>query len=728
MNLKVQKEAGQWDEYRKAVDWLAVGIVVNIVVFFVLMIVALGLTNLFAEGVSKGSVAYITDYMIYSFTRPWHMFVVMWRWLMMFFAEFPAVWYLWIPLIPFVVAFKGVRYVIKKNPYNFWNTFHGSGRVATYAETEAMGLRGKYMLIGKLSGKLLQLNDTRSAICVGASNEGKTESVVIPAILSSDEMCMMIHESGILFEKTSGYRSTVGPVFMLDFTKVDEPEKNIFYPSWNPLARGNLPLYGPGRYNYISSLCFMLIKDGPSGADPYWAKAGRSALEGFVNYICDKCDGAKANDYFLHRLMEGSLDEEDRKVLASYYKAMPDKKDAVIKAREELAANRITLENYLPIGKWDPIPEEWHGRQACLAMLIDMVTLIQMEINDELKEKRDRGDPSYYTADPWNMIIENMLKESLNFGYSRRAILELNQILNLPGKQRSSVLSTAFAGIGSFKNSAVRQRTAMNDFTYRDLRGMKNPETGEFKPITIYVSSNDEYGVSSVFFNVNTGYLMSFPPNVAGHGPFPMMFAMDNFHRMEKMPKFIDLVGMGRSQKVSFLIVVQDLAQIIAKYSETDLDVLMTNCSIKIIKRTNNPTSTERFSPMIAMRSRKVASKYSYSEGLFGRKDNWTLNVSYKWDSTALQGFAKGAISGGLSPNESRILVQGFKNRPIKGDSVYYRKHEFLLQKAQMARASFISEEIMSERLEEDCHPPLYVLFETAADKRKRMEVRKTAN
>ncbi len=724
MSVKKILEDGQWDEYRNAMNWVAIGSIVSVFIFLILLILTLGLTNIAYEGFSKLSIVNFWDYLLLCFKKPWHVFVVMGRWMYIFFTDFPAAWFNWLPIISFYALGYGIRYTLKKNPHRFMNTFHGSSSAANFEEAKKMGLDGKYMLICSMGGKWLRLNDTRSAICVGSTNEGKTESVVIPAILTADEMCVMVHESGILFEKTSGHRATLGPVFMLNFSKVDDVEKKEFYPSWNPLASGNIPLYGPGRYNYISALCFMLIKDGPTGADPYWAKAGRSALEGFVNYLCDKCDSAKANDYFLNRLEEGGLDEEDRRVLASYYKAMPDNKSAVIKARENLENNNITKDNYVPIGKWDPIPEEWHGHQSNLATLIDMVTLIQMEINDELKEKRDSGDPSYYTADPWNMIIENMLKESVNFGYSRRAILELNQILNLPGKQRSSVLSTGFAGIAPFKNTAIRQRTAMNDFTYKDLRGMKNPETGEYHPVTIYVNSSDPYGINSVFLNINTGYLMSYPPNVAGHGPYPMFFALDNFHRMDKMPKFIDMVGMGRSQKVSFLIVVQDLAQVNAIYSENDVSVLMTNCSIKMIKRTNNPTSSERFSPMIGMRTVKEATGYSYSEGFFGKKNNWNKDVKYRWHGSPVQGFAKGVLSGGLNRDEVRILVQGYSNRPIKGDAIYWKKNEKLSELAQIPKAAAVSEDVRDQRDVEDRNPPLYVLFETGADKRNKMTVK----
>ena len=72
------------------------------------------------------------------------------------------------------------------------------------------------------------------------------------------------------------------------------------------------------------------------------SQAGRAALEGFINYICDKCEQARANDYFLQRLYENAMDDEDYDVLETYYDAM-DKSIAVKQALSHVRKRTLTF-------------------------------------------------------------------------------------------------------------------------------------------------------------------------------------------------------------------------------------------------------------------------------------------------------------------------------------------------------------------------------------------------
>ena len=42
--------------------------------------------------------------------------------------------------------------------------------------------------------------------------------------------------------------------------------------------------------------------------------------------------------------------------------------------------------------------------------------------------------------DAWQMIFEKIVLETAYYGYGRRSLLELNQVLTLPDKQRGSVV------------------------------------------------------------------------------------------------------------------------------------------------------------------------------------------------------------------------------------------------------------------------------------------------
>lgn len=56
----------------------------------------------------------------------------------------------------------------------------------------------------------------------------------------------------------------------------------------------------------------------------------------------------RANDYFIGRVYEGKLDEEDKRVLEGYYLEMRDPMSA--RAIQDLHNDTLTIDNYLPIG------------------------------------------------------------------------------------------------------------------------------------------------------------------------------------------------------------------------------------------------------------------------------------------------------------------------------------------------------------------------------------------
>lgn len=82
-------------------------------------------------------------------------------------------------------------------------------------------------------------------------------------------------------------------------------------------------------------------------------------MTGFIHFIVSKCEKARANDYFIGRVYEGKLDEEDKRVLEGYYLEMHDPQAS--RAIQNLRTNNITIDNYLPIGTWALLPENGLG-------------------------------------------------------------------------------------------------------------------------------------------------------------------------------------------------------------------------------------------------------------------------------------------------------------------------------------------------------------------------------
>lgn len=587
-----------------------------------------------------------------------------------------------LPLLPMGIFLYYEFWLFSANPYYLFPQYFGDGREASPKDIQKMGLYdGKHLLLGIFAKKKMRMPDARSVFCIGCPGSGKTMGVIIPSILDDSTSSMIIHDpKGEIAKLTSGYRATVGPVFKMNWMGRDDEARGIRWPSWNPIGGGNLPSLKNGREGYIDNLILFLIPDGPSGTDPYWVKTGRGCLTGLTGYLCGKVDQAQANDYFLDRIKNHALDEEDYEVLVSFYEAMRDFPE-VLEAKEHAINREITEENYLPVGTWDLIPDSWQGKDACFAMLLDIINTAQIRCNAEISERQKNQDMAAFNLDAWQMIFEKIVLETAYYGYGRRTLLELNQVLSLPDKQRGSVMSMALSGVNIFKNSAVRCRTSMNDFNYEQLRGIKDEETGQYKPVTIYMSVPYEDLKSSVllstlFINMATNYLMEFGPNQGAAGPCSVGFILDEFQHMPSLSSITDGIIFGRTKQNKFLVCVQDWHQISSKYSKETTDIILSSVAAKIIKRQNNKETrdllTKGITPLTAVNRYSEDRSWSWID-ITGPliptkpvKIGFEINFPYK---RKIKSYSDTVLSGSkfftMGPELQVVLYAGHLDRPI---------------------------------------------------------------
>ena len=579
--MGLQKRGEEWEEYDHAVQWMSLTVIITLLVTIFLAVISMPLGYVIGNGISKESMDNVGKFMGMIFNDPSYLFSRYWNWMRQIGNYHgPFSFSLWLPVLPILSLPIGLIIGAVTNPYRFQSNIHGSGRIATLKDIKAMKLLdGFCMVIGKFKGYYLKLPETLSTLCCAPPGTGKTAGVVIPTIFNSKGLSLVINDpKPELCFTTSGARAKEGPVFIINWGAEDNPAEGLYYPSWNPLSPTALPAQGPGRDMYIDSMCNILVEDPKGGADPHWSQTGRAALTGFIHFIASKCEKARANDYFIGRVYEGKLDEEDKQVLEGYYEDIKMHNPAAVRAISDLRNNNLTVENYVPIGTWDLLPEKWVGREACIAMIMEWLTEAQIKQGQEIKRRLAEGDQMAAMADPMRDLLDAAIEESRKYGYSQRAYTELSTLSNMPDKERGSVMSTAFAGIGVFKNSAVVSRTSFSDLQFKDLRGMKDPITGEWKPISVYLSINQVDAralgvISGIFIELMSSYLISNPPNYVNAtdgkmGPFPALFVLDEFPQMPKLKAVIDGPAVGRGQKVSYLLIGQDLGQISGKYGK----------------------------------------------------------------------------------------------------------------------------------------------------------------
>ena len=615
---------------------------------------------------------------------------------------------LYLPWLPFIFIFLVFILGIAMNPYQYMPNIFGAGRLASVTDVKKMGLfSGFCCVLGKFHWKLLKMPETLSALVVAPPGAGKTAGVVVPTILESDDLSIIVNDvKPELSDMTSGYRATKGPVFVINWGAQDDPEKGVYYPSWNPLSPSCLPPLGPARDMYIDSMVAVLVEEPKGGQDPHWSKTGRNAMSGFLHFIASKCERAKANDYFINKLQEGSFDAEDAKILATYYADMSD--NSAMLALDALQKGQLTLNNYAPVGTWEGLPEDWHGHEPCIAMILEWLTSMQMKVAADIKRRTDEGDQMAMMADPMKDVLDAAVNESNRFAYSRRAIGELNQLAATPDKERGSILSTALSGISIFKNAAVRERTKFSDLTFRDLRGLPDPVTREMKPVSVYLSINQVDAkalnvITGIFVELMSSYLIANKPGMLGAdgkkaGPYPVLFVLDEFPQMPKLSAVVNGPAVGRGMKVSYLLIGQDLGQISGTYGKDDLETLITTTAAKVVLQQNNEQTAERFTKMIGSKTIEVKST-SKQEGLSaGLNQQFSANVSRSFQQSNVVSVAN-IMS--LDSSKQYVIYQGHTDHPILADAPRWFLDKTFLKRVQIPPAPFVPAWIVARREEQ---------------------------
>ncbi len=697
----------EWEEYDKAVKWMMVTFIVTLAVTIFFALFSLPLGYLIGAGVSKGSMAVTGQFLQAVFSDPSYLISRYGSWfrqLAAYNGSFSAS--LWLPIIPFISLPVGITIGYLTNPYRFQSNIHGAARLATEKDIRKMpllGFDGFCQVVGKFNGKMLMLKETLATLCCAPPGTGKTAGVVIPTIFNSHGLSIIVNDpKPELCYSTTGARAKDGPVFVINWGAEDNPAEGIYYPSWNPLSPNALPAPGPDRDMYIDSMCNILVEDPKGGADPHWSTTGRAALTGFIHFVSFKCEKARANDYFIGRIYEGKMDEEDKRVLEGYYLEMHDPLAA--KAIQDLRSGNLTIDNYLPIGSWALLPEKWIGHESCLAMILEWITEAQIKQSEEIKRRLEEGDQMAAMADPMRNMLEEAIDEARKYGYSQRCIVELSQLSAMPDKERGSVLSTGLAGIGIFKNAAVVSRTSFSDLQFKDLRGMKDPVTGEWKPISVYLSVNQVDAralniISGTFIELMSSYLIANPPKFKNKtdgvmGPFPALFVLDEFPQMPKLKAIIDGPAVGRGQKVSYLLIGQDLGQISGKYGKDDLETVISTTACKVILSQNNEVTAQRFSKMIGNKTVQTTS-FSKTEGLGKGTNPFSKNVSYQLQGTSVISTTQ-LLS--LPMLKQVVLMQGSIDRPIMADSPRWYLDKKMKALAALPPSPWVPDWIVAQR------------------------------
>jgi type IV secretory pathway TraG/TraD family ATPase VirD4 len=402
----------------------------------------------------------------------------------------------------------------------------------------------------------------------------------------------------------------------------------------------------------------VMIEEPKGNADPHWTKKGRATLAGLLHFIVCK------------------------------------------------------IEN----GNWTGIPPQWQGKEPSIPMLIDWMTEATLAAADELDKLKKTNPMAAMTADPVKNFLMTAVKEARDANeasgemrYSQRAIGEMTQLANTPDKERGSIISSMDGGLIVFKNSAVIARTSKSDFAFRHFRGWNQTmeeaiQRGEvhglhkynkpenWKPLTLYLCVNVEDAralgmITGLLCESLSAWLIAHKPNSkivkkdrdgqeyeVPVGPFPSLFVLDEFPQLPKLQALIDGPAVGRGQKVSYLMIGQDLGQITAKYGKDETETVISTTAAKVVLPLNNEQTAKRFSEMVGQKTLEMRSR-SRTVGLSKDYNPFAFNLQRSFQGQPL---IRPEDFMSIEKGKHFVLFQGYKNRPIKCDTPMYFQHKTL--------------------------------------------------
>lgn len=162
------------------------------------------------------------------------------------------------------------------------------------------------------------------------------------------------------------------------------------------------------------------------------------------------------------------------------------------------------------------------------------------------------------------------------------------------GGTQESIISTAMADLASFADPDIQYITCNNDINFKDIGR---------KPTVVFLIIPDEKENRHIFASlfITQAYkqlveLASGDEGVNGACPHPVNFIIDEFANMPVIPGMENKITVARSRGISFMLIIQALSQLRAKYGPDVAEIIRSNCNLQVFLATNDNETAEYFS------------------------------------------------------------------------------------------------------------------------------------
>ena len=162
---------------------------------------------------------------------------------------------------------------------------HGDARWAKRGEIQRAGLLGDDgIIVGKVGGKFLLFNGSeqgKNVMAAAPPGSGKTQGLMIPNCLNWRHSLVALDLKGECYDRTAGYRATMGQgVYRLNFLSRDY-ETHQFDPFAYVAKDKNF------RVGDIEKIANYLCPNPAPPGDPFWAIGARDMFRAIAIYLLD---------------------------------------------------------------------------------------------------------------------------------------------------------------------------------------------------------------------------------------------------------------------------------------------------------------------------------------------------------------------------------------------------------------------------------------------------------
>ena len=206
------------------------------------------------------------------------------------------------------------------------------------------------------------------------------------------------------------------------------------------------------------------------------------------------------------------------------------------------------------------------------------------------------------------------------------------------GGTQESIISTAMADLASFADPDIQYITCNNDIDFKNLGR---------KPTVVFLIIPDEKENRHIFASlfITQAYkqlveLASGDEGINGACPHPVNFIIDEFANMPVIPGMENKITVARSRGISFMLIIQALSQLRAKYGPDVAEIIRSNCNLQVFLATNDNETAEYFSKICGEKTIKDVNSSVAHDG--------KISESYSLSSRAL-----------ITPSELLTLPEG---------------------------------------------------------------------